>query len=83
MLRIGRDPEDRAVTRFPRGSPSVERLEAPPVPWPVGANQRIAIVDLGPQLSDRFPAEVERDLRPNIEIDSGDEHVSAGPRQLG
>jgi hypothetical protein len=40
-------------------------------------------MDLGPQPRDRLPAEIERNVSPNIQIDPGDEHVSTGAHELG
>src|SRR5579884_1906749 len=61
----------------------VERLKSPPVPRPVGAHGRIAVVDLGEKIRNRFPAQVQGDLCSDVQVNSGNKQIAAGSDQSG
>ena len=51
----------RRCSASPSRAAAGQRLQPPPPPRPVGPDQRVAVVDLGPELRHRLPAELERD----------------------
>jgi hypothetical protein len=64
------DLERYSVSGLPMRSSLVKRLEPPPLPGPVSADRRVAVVDFRHQLRHRFPAETKRNLDSNVQIDT-------------
>jgi len=56
------NPKRGSITGLPIVPLSVERLEPPPLPRPVGSDRTIPVVDFHYQLPHRLPAEVKCDL---------------------
>src|SRR6476619_1696896 len=52
------------------------------MPWPIGPHRGGAGVDLGHQLRDRLPSEVDRNVRADVEVDAGYEEIPAWAREL-
>src|SRR5437660_6828565 len=72
------DLEGRGVTDAPIGPAPVERLEAPVLPWPTEPQRPIAVVDVFHELWDRLPPQRLRDMRSHVDVDPGNDEVSAG-----
>src|SRR5437016_13678325 len=64
------NPKRGSITGLPIVPLSVERLEPPPLPGPVGSDRTIPVVDFHYQLPHRLPAEVKCDLCSNVQINS-------------
>src|SRR5208283_472966 len=68
--------KDRSIPNLPIRPPIIEGLQAPVFQRPSATDRNVAVVNLPDQIRDWFPAQVESDFCPNIQIDPGNKQIA-------